>query len=167
MTNAEPLQFDLPTEQATAALAGRLAPALKPGALVILTGPLGSGKTFLTRAMCRVLDLPEDMRVPSPTFTLVHEHPTKPPLAHADVYRLRSEDEVFELGLDERRDQGYVVVVEWGEPYLGCLGGDGLIVALSLDPRRAELRATGPTSSEILQAVRNSGADDRGHPESG
>ena len=167
MTDERPLQFELPSEAATTALAGRLAPTLKPGALVILTGPLGSGKTFLTRAMCRVLGLPDDVRVPSPTFTLVHEHPTQPPLAHADVYRLKSEDEVFELGLDERREEGYVVVVEWGEPHLACLGGDALLVRLSLDPRRAELRATGPSSSEILQAVRNSGADDRGHLESG
>jgi tRNA threonylcarbamoyladenosine biosynthesis protein TsaE len=111
--------------------------------------------------------LPEELRVPSPTFTLVHEHPTKPPLAHADVYRLGSAEEVFELGLDERRDEGYVVVVEWGEPYVSCLGGDALVVTLSLHPRRAVLSATGPTSSEILEAVRNSGADDRGHRESG
>jgi tRNA A37 threonylcarbamoyladenosine biosynthesis protein TsaE len=117
--------------------------------------------------MCRVLGLPEQERVPSPTFVLVHEHPTSPPLAHADVYRLGSEDEVFQLGLEERREHGYVVVVEWGEPYLSCLGGDGLVVTLSLDPRRAVIGATGPTSSEMLEAVRNSGADDGGHPESG
>lgn len=167
MTDDKALQFELTSEDATIALARQLAPALRPGALVVLTGPLGSGKTFLTRAICRALGLPEAVRVPSPTFTLVQDHDTTPPLAHADVYRLESEDEVFELGLDERRDEGYVVVVEWGEPYLPCWGGDGLVVTLSLDPRRAVLRATGPSSSEILQAVRNSGTDDRGHLESG
>jgi tRNA threonylcarbamoyladenosine biosynthesis protein TsaE len=121
----------------------------------------------LTRALCRALGLPEEVRVPSPTFTLVHEHPTTPPLAHADFYRLAGEAEVYELGLDAQRDDGTILVVEWGEPYLAALGGDGLIVTLSLDPRRAVLRATGSTSSEMLEAVRNSGADDRGRAERG
>jgi tRNA threonylcarbamoyladenosine biosynthesis protein TsaE len=167
VTDAAPLTRDLPDEQDTIELARDLAPALKPGALLILSGPLGSGKTFLTRALCRALGLPEEARVPSPTFTLVHEHETTPPLAHADFYRLSDGAQVYELGLDAARDEGSIVVAEWGEPYLAHLGGDGLIVTLSLDPRRAALRATGPTSSAILEAVRNSGADDRGRSESG
>jgi len=154
--NFAPLSFALDTEEATVALARRIAPWLAPGHLLILDGPLGSGKTFFTRALCYALGLPEEARVPSPTFTLVHEHETLPPLAHADVYRLSSEDDVVELGLEAQRAEGYLVVVEWGKPYLAVLGGDALIISLTHDPRTAELNATGPSSSKILEAVRNS-----------
>jgi len=146
----------LPDKLSTKRLAQRLAPHLSAGDLVVLSGPLGSGKTFFTRALCRALGLPEERRVPSPTFTLVHEHATVPPLAHADVYRLKDAREVEQLGLDAQRDDGFVVVVEWGEPYIDALGGDALVVSFSLDPRNARLHATGPSASKLLEAVRNS-----------
>ncbi len=151
-----PLSYDLADEAATVRLARTLAPWLSPGDLIILTGPLGSGKTFFTRALCHALGLPEDARVPSPTFTLVHEHPTEPPVAHADLYRLSQEDEVAELGLLALRDEGFVVVVEWGEPFIALLGGDALVITLALDPRTARVSATGPNASKLLQAMRNS-----------
>lgn len=146
----------LPDKLATKRLARRLAPHLAGGELVVLAGPLGSGKTFFTRALCRALGLPEHLRVPSPTFTLIHEHATQPPLAHADVYRLKDAREVEQLGLDAQREDGFVVVVEWGEPYIDALGGDALVVSFSLDPRSARLSATGPSASKLLQAVQDS-----------
>jgi tRNA threonylcarbamoyladenosine biosynthesis protein TsaE len=156
MNPASTITFPLASTKDTKRLAKRIAPHLKAGDLVVLSGPLGSGKTFFTRALCRALGLPEEVRVPSPTFTLVHEHATKPPLAHADVYRLKDEVEVEQLGLDAQREDGYLVVVEWGEPYIHVLGGDALVVRFSLDPRRAELLAVGPSASKLLEAVRDS-----------
>jgi tRNA threonylcarbamoyladenosine biosynthesis protein TsaE len=156
MNSEASLTYDLPDEAATVRLAHEVAPWLKPGDLVVLTGPLGSGKTFFTRALCHALGLPEDVRVPSPTFTLVHEHPTQPPVAHADLYRLSQEAEVAELGLLAQRDEGFVVVVEWGEPFIALLGGDALVVTLTLDPRTARVSATGPNASKLLQAMRDS-----------
>jgi len=146
----------LPDKAATRRLARAIAPHLAAGDLIVLSGPLGSGKTFFTRALCRALGLPEHLRVPSPTFTLVHEHATQPPLAHADLYRLKDAREVQQLGLDAQREDGFVLVVEWGEPYIDALGGDALVVSLSLDPRGARLSATGPSASKLLEAVRNS-----------
>jgi len=145
--------FELPTERATRELAERVAPHVAAGDLIILTGPLGSGKTFFTRALCHALGLPARTRVPSPTFTLVHEHETKPPLSHADLYRLRDADDVRRLGLDSQRDDGRVLVVEWGEPYIDVLGGDAFVVELLLAPRRATVRATGERSRILLNAV--------------
>jgi tRNA threonylcarbamoyladenosine biosynthesis protein TsaE len=147
------MHVELKSERATRALAQRLAPHLGPGDLVILSGPLGSGKTFFARALCRALGLPSRVRVPSPTFTLVHEHPTTPPISHADLYRLRDEADVLGLGLDAQRDDGRVLLVEWGEPYVAALGGDALVLELALGPRRASLRATGPRSSALLAAL--------------
>ena len=145
--------FDLTTRRDTLALGRRIARVLEPGDLVVLSGPLGSGKTFLTRAVCRALGLPPSVRVPSPTFTLVHEHPTDPPLSHADLYRLETPAQVRALGLDAQRDDGRVLVVEWGAPYVELLGGDALIVELVIDPRAASLTATGPRSRAMLARI--------------
>ncbi len=155
MTASE-LNFELATRRATQKLAQRLAPILKPSDLLILTGPLGSGKTFFARALCRALGLPPAQRVPSPTFTLVHEHETQPPLSHADLYRLSGPEQVRELGLDSQRDDGRILLVEWGEPYIALLGGDALCLTLSLDPRRAAFSATGRRSGAIVAEL---GAD--------
>ena len=144
------VNFELPTRRATARLAELLAPSLEPSDLVILAGPLGSGKTFFARALCRALGLPRATRVPSPTFTLVHEHDTTPPLSHADLYRLNGAEQVRELGLDSQRDDGRILLVEWGEPYVDVLGGDALLLTLALDPRRAAFSATGSRSSAIV-----------------
>jgi tRNA threonylcarbamoyladenosine biosynthesis protein TsaE len=144
------LKFALPTRRATQKLAALVAPTLEPSDLVILTGPLGSGKTFFARALCRALGLPASARVPSPTFTLVHEHETAPPLSHADLYRLSGSEQVRQLGLDAQRDEGRVLLVEWGEPYITELGGDALVLTLSLDPRQAVFSATGRRSSAIV-----------------
>ena len=148
--NAAPLSFELPTRRATQKLAQLVAPSLKPSDLLILSGPLGSGKTFFVRALCRALGLPASQRVASPTFTLVHEHETQPPLSHADLYRLNGPEQVRELGLDAQRDDGRVLLVEWGEPYLELLGGDALLLTLALDPRRAVISGTGRRSLAIL-----------------
>ena len=150
-------EVSLPTRRCTIQLARRLAPHLRPGDLVVLVGSLGAGKTFFTRALCRALGLPEQVAVTSPTFTLVHEFETVPPVAHADVYRLEEPSAVRELGLDAMRDEGFVVLVEWGEPFIELLGGDALVLELLVDPdRHALLRATGRRSQALLAALADS-----------
>jgi tRNA threonylcarbamoyl adenosine modification protein YjeE len=146
-------QIPLPTRRATKLLGRAIRRGLSPGDLFVLSGPLGSGKTFLVRAVCRSLGLDPSVRVTSPTFTLVHEYPTSPPLLHADLYRLSSTEDVANLGLVEQRDDGKVLFVEWGEPFLKVLGGDAVVVELEVSPRIARLRATGPYSAEWLERL--------------
>lgn len=150
MSEHERLVIELPTRRATTHLARRLAASCSAGDLVILSGALGAGKTFLVRAWCRALGLPARVPVTSPTFTLVQEHATAPPMAHADLYRLSAPDDVARLGLLALRDEGRLVVVEWGEPFLTVLGGDALLVRLRLAPRQAEIHATGSRSGAQL-----------------
>lgn len=145
--------YALPTEGHTERLASALAPLLTAGDLVVLSGELGAGKTFFTRALCRGLGLPGHVRVTSPTFTLVHEYETRLPVSHADLYRLHAEEEVLELGLDAQRDDGRVLVVEWGAPFIEVLGGDALLLDFSVEPRRVAVTATGPRGAELLQAL--------------
>jgi tRNA threonylcarbamoyladenosine biosynthesis protein TsaE len=146
--------FPLPTRRRTIQLARRLAALLRPGDLVVLKGDLGAGKTFFSRALCRALGVPPSIPVTSPTFTLVHEYEGRLRVAHADLYRLRAEDELAELGLRALRGDGAVLLVEWGEPYLAALGGDALVVELVLTrqgPRIARLSATGERGAALLR----------------
>ena len=145
----------LPSKQATQRLAAELAPLLAGGDLLLLDGPLGAGKTFFTRALAHALGLGADMRVTSPTFTLVHEYETEPKLVHADLYRLADDTRaVAELGLLSQRDDGALLVVEWGRPFERLLGGDALVLTLVREPRKAAISATGPRSRQLLEALR-------------
>jgi tRNA threonylcarbamoyladenosine biosynthesis protein TsaE len=150
MTPGATDSLDLPTQRASREFGRRLASCLAARDLVVFSGPHGSGKTVNVRAVCRALGLPEEERVTSPTFTLVNEYATNPPLCHADLYRLNDSAEVEMLGLDSQRAAGNLMLVEWGEPYIDVLGGDALVVELRVAPRRAALRATAARSAEIL-----------------
>lgn len=146
--------LELPTRRATRQLGRAIGASLQPGDAVILTGALGAGKTFLVRALCRSLGLDRSVRVVSPTFTLVRELPTTPPIAHIDLYRLETADEGRDpLGLRELRDGGFVLLAEWGERHPAALGPDVLTIAIEQSPRRAELSADGPRSERLRSAV--------------
>jgi len=112
--------------------------ALRPGDLVLLSGDLGAGKTFLARSIVRARGVTGRVRVGSPTFSLVHEYESSQGLLlHADLYRLRDgavslAEEVRRLGLREQRADGATLLVEWGETAEDALGGDvSLLVRLS------------------------------------
>ncbi len=150
---APAVQVPLPHRRSTKELAAALARALRPGDLVIFTGELGTGKTFLVRAALRALGWPAHERVTSPTFSLIHDYALRPSVAHADLYRLADASELEHLGLRDRRASGAACLVEWGGPYAEALGGDALHVELELGPRRAGLRATGERSRELLASV--------------
>jgi tRNA threonylcarbamoyladenosine biosynthesis protein TsaE len=148
------MKVPLGARRRTIHLAQTIAPALVAGDLLILTGDLGAGKTFFVRALCRALGVPPRIAVTSPTFTLVHEHEGRLKLLHADAYRLADASELAALGLREARAEGAVLVVEWGEPHLSALGGDGLVVAFSTPPERAaSLAASGPRSAALLTEI--------------
>jgi len=145
--------LELPTRRATRQLGRALARALGPGDVVILSGALGAGKTFLVRAICRGLGLDPSARVVSPTFTLIRELDTVPRVAHADLYRLARAEDAYELGLSELRERGMALLVEWGEPHAEAMGPDRLTLAIQLNPRRARLVADGPRSEALRRGV--------------
>ncbi|WP_460357813.1 tRNA (adenosine(37)-N6)-threonylcarbamoyltransferase complex ATPase subunit type 1 TsaE [Actinoallomurus acanthiterrae] len=109
-------------------LGRRLAGALRAGDLVVLSGPLGAGKTTLTQGLGEGLKVRGP--ITSPTFVIARVHPSLaggPSLVHADAYRLGGLDEVDDLDLDL---QDAVTVVEWGEGLVEELSEDRLEVAI-------------------------------------
>lgn len=109
-----PAEIQTESEEATARFAVELAPSLRPGNVVLLRGPLGGGKTVFARALIRSLTGEKDLEVPSPTFTLVQTYDTpKAPIWHFDLYRLKSPEEVYELGWEDAFSG--IALVEWPE----------------------------------------------------
>ena len=87
---------------------------LQPGAVIAYEGDLGAGKTAFTRGLARGLGISEP--VTSPTYTIVNEYLSgRLPLFHFDMYRLRSADDLFDIGWDDYLERGGVCAVEWSE----------------------------------------------------
>lgn len=126
----QPIGIDLPDEAATIVLAEAVAPLLRRGDVVTLSGLIGAGKTTFARALIRSLAGDQALEVPSPTFTLVQPYDgTRIPVAHFDLYRLAEGTELDELGFDDAVADG-IALVEWPERAPGRFP-DGLVVALS------------------------------------
>jgi tRNA threonylcarbamoyladenosine biosynthesis protein TsaE len=109
------LAREVPTPEEMQALAGRLAPLLRAGDLLVLSGDLGAGKTTFTQGLGAGLGVRGP--VTSPTFVLARTHPSLvdgPPLVHVDAYRLGDLSEIDDLDLDSTTESA-VTVVEWGD----------------------------------------------------
>jgi tRNA threonylcarbamoyladenosine biosynthesis protein TsaE len=116
------------TSEGMHALGVELAGLLRPGDLLVLTGPLGAGKTTLTRGIGDGLRVRGP--VTSPTFVLARTHPSLvggAPLVHVDAYRLSSALELDDLDIDFARS---VVVVEWGSGMLDGVAESWLEVVI-------------------------------------
>jgi tRNA threonylcarbamoyl adenosine modification protein YjeE len=154
-----PITLDLSSETATAAFAERLAPNLRAGDTLLLSGPIGAGKTHFARALIktRLRAAGRDEDIPSPTFTLVQTYDDgRAEIWHADLYRLTSAGEAAELGLDDAfRDA--IVIIEWADR----LGADAPPGALRLafadgateSARRLTLTSADPRWAERLVAA--------------
>jgi len=136
-------RFETHSEDDTRALAARLAATLAPGAVLLLSGDLGAGKTAFVRGLAEGLGV-DAGEVTSPTFTLVHEYRGgRLPLVHVDLYRLDSAD-LDEIGLDQDVAAEGVVAVEWPERLLRRVRG-GLAVRIEDaggDERRITIETT-------------------------
>lgn len=156
-TSNATLVCDLPTRRSTIRLAKLLAPLLLPSDFIVLSGDLGTGKTFFVRALCRSLGVPAEVEVTSPTFTLVQEISARLPIVHADAYRLRDEGELLALGLRDARAEGALLVLEWGAPYASVLGGDALSVTFehagAESARRATIEGTGERGRALVASL--------------
>jgi tRNA threonylcarbamoyladenosine biosynthesis protein TsaE len=132
------LETDVPTAEQMTGLGGRLAALLSAGDLVVLSGPLGAGKTTLTQGIGAGLKVRGP--VTSPTFVIARVHPSLaggPDLVHADAYRLGSRAEVDDLDLDADLATS-VTVVEWGEGLVEALAGSYLAIGIEAGQRAAD-----------------------------
>jgi tRNA threonylcarbamoyladenosine biosynthesis protein TsaE len=128
------------TADDTRAVGAAIAPLLRIGDVLALTGELGAGKTTLVRGIASGLGAAE--HVASPTFTLVREYVTgRVPVAHVDVFRLDRVQDVVDLALDELEGGACVLIVEWGDAVEELLPDDRLRVELTTEDPAAETDA--------------------------
>lgn len=123
------LLFESNSEEETRRFGAALAAALPGGANVALIGTLGAGKTRLVQAVGAALGVP-DGDVTSPTFVLVNEYRGRRPVVHLDVYRLRDEDELQELGVEEYFESSAIVFVEWADRFADFMPRDRIEIRI-------------------------------------
>ena len=124
----------------TRSLGEQLASRLHPGDVVVLRGELGAGKSELTRGIARGLGVQET--VTSPSFTILNVYESgKYPLYQFDWYRLESEEELYELGMDEYLGGDGIAVVEWAERCPEAVPDSHLLI---------EITATGEEEREFI-----------------
>ncbi len=141
-------------------LGKRLGELALPGDVICLDGDLGAGKTTLTQAIARGLEVPPSCYVTSPSFAILHEYDGRIPLYHMDFYRLQDSSEITDLGFEEYFYLSGLTVIEWsqrGEDLLpeGCLQlrlestGDG--------SRKVRCRYSGNWENRLAMLLQKSG----------
>jgi tRNA threonylcarbamoyladenosine biosynthesis protein TsaE len=132
----------------TRSFAQQLVQRLPKGALVLLTGPMGAGKTTLVKFIAEALGFKGE--VTSPTYTLIHEYPTAEGLlVHIDAYRMADQEELYHLGLEDYLPEARLILIEWGKPEVFP---DSLEIRLTPTPqgRQLELIPHGNTAAPPL-----------------
>jgi len=100
--------------------------------IVALYGAMGAGKTTFTKALCKVLGVPDSVN--SPTFTIINEYRTTAgdPVYHFDFYRINKLEEAYDIGFDEFVDSGWLCLIEWPEKIEGLLPEETLKVYINV-----------------------------------
>ena len=138
--DASGCEIELADENETRALGQALASISRPGLVFGLDGPLGAGKTRLTRAWAEALGVSPDA-ISSPTFILIHEYQGTIPVYHFDAYRLNSSDEFEAIGGPEYfSNGGGICLIEWA---------DRVEEALPRDAIRIRIEPTGETRRRL------------------
>jgi len=129
------------SEEETEKLGALLANRLKAGDFVALFGGLGAGKTAFCRGIVSALGSGE---CASPTFTVVREYKTAPPVYHFDAYRLKDEEELYDIGCEEYFSRPGIILMEWPEKVSGLLPKERISVEISgSGEERRTIRITG------------------------
>lgn len=129
--------------------------ALQQPLTLLLSGPLGSGKTLLVQGLASGLGVADTVAVTSPTYGVMYCYEGRLPLYHFDLYRLAEPDELSELGLEEYLWGQGVAVVEWAER-LGLELPEALEIRLlpqAEEQRWIEVRAQDPATVAIMEQV--------------
>ena len=136
------MQYITNSPAETEVIGAALGKKIKPGTVIAYRGDLGAGKTAFTRGLAKGLGVTE--RVTSPTYTIVNEYlGGRCPLFHFDMYRLGSEDELFDIGWEDYLDRGGICAVEWSENVWGAMEGAVVVTITRLDEDRRTITIEG------------------------
>lgn len=151
------ISINLPDEDATVALAQRLAACLKPGMVIYLRGDLGTGKTTLVRGMLNALGYTG--RVKSPTYALVESYEAAGfDLRHFDLYRLHNVEEWEAAGFRDEFDGHNIFFIEWPEKGHGLIPRADVEIAIAVlnHGRNAKIQANNEMGKQCLSLLLDS-----------
>ena len=132
-------EFITHSPEETMALGRRMAAALPDGAVIAFTGGLGAGKTAFCRGLAEGLGCTDP--VSSPTFAIVNYYRGPRPMAHFDLYRIHTENDLAAAGFYDYLDQGAIVAAEWSENLAPLLDQE--------HPIRVDIQTLDPTTRRI------------------
>jgi tRNA threonylcarbamoyladenosine biosynthesis protein TsaE len=131
---------------------------LQPGDFIGLSGDLGAGKTVLARGIARGAGVPPEALVSSPTFAIVNEYRGgRLPLFHADLYRVKDAEELYEAGFYDLLDSNSALVVEWIDRVSAAAPEDCLEIRITRahERRRLEFVMRGKVGNHFGQVLRS------------
>ena len=140
----------------TVQLGKRIGKMLRSGDVVALIGELGAGKTQLIKGLAAGIGVVRAGYLVSPSFTLVHEYQGRIPLYHVDLYRLGTEEETEDLGIEEYLAKDGVTAIEWADKIPSLLPKESLWIALRYLDRRTRsihLLAKGVRYDELVKKL--------------
>ena len=133
------------SHEQTVEFAEKMASKLENGDVLLLSGDLGAGKTTFVQGLAIGLGVSDDAYVRSPTFTLINVYEGgRKKLYHADLYRMASQDELYDIGMDEYIRGTGIMVVEWADRFPDFFPPDSISIGLrfvSEDVREIEVFA--------------------------
>lgn len=127
----------------------KLAELIKPPALVLLKGELGTGKTLIAKAAVSALGY--EGEVTSPTFSIIQEYRADIEILHMDLYRLDSREELIEIGFEDYLNREAVVFIEWPELALSLIPADFIFIDIEkISKRQRKITVRGEGKQSIL-----------------
>jgi len=144
------------TPEETRELGRAIGKWIEPGTVLTLIGDLGSGKTVFVQGLGKGLEVPKEVYITSPTYTLIHTYPGRCPLHHVDLYRISGEPETEDIGLSEVVSDNAVVAVEWADRLREGSIPDRLEIAFEiLDDTSRKIRfcAYGQLAENLLERL--------------
>jgi tRNA threonylcarbamoyladenosine biosynthesis protein TsaE len=129
---------------------------LEKGAVLCLDGDLGAGKTAITQFIAKEFGVKE--YITSPTFNIIKQYEGRLPFYHMDVYRIESEDDMYDLGYDEYIYSEGVTVIEWSENIKGILPDERIDIKIDRiddNKRIMTIEGSGVTYEKITEELKN------------
>ena len=144
----------------TVQIGKRIGKLLRAGDVIALFGELGSGKTHLVKGLAAGIEVKRSHRIASPSFTFIHEYQGRIPFFHVDLFRLTTEEEAMDLGLEEYFVRGGATAIEWADRIPNLLPKELIWISLrSLgeQARVIRLRGKGKRYEEWVKLLSPSG----------
>ena len=153
----EKVVFQSKSTSETIQIGKRVGSLLLQGDVVALVGELGTGKTQFIKGLAARVGVGDTHYVSSPSFTLINEYTGRTPLYHIDLFRLKSEKEARELGLEEYFSEG-ITAIEWADKIPSYLPKEMLFIHITYtgkNTRSLEIIGKGKRYEELVELIKD------------